>query len=562
MADNSILMIGGLAVVGIIAYKLMSKPSAETGTLTVQTAGLSQNTTITEEVPAGTYTITFGNVTGYITPDPQDAVVTANQTTTISGTYVVGGKINITVTGLPSGTAAAVTTSKGAFTYTANAPYSLNVSPGTYTITYGDVSGYITPSPDTAVVAAGDTINISQAYEAEPPSPGRLELYSTGLPSGTKPAVTLSQGGFTYTATIPLALNLDPGTYNLRYGDITGYVTPTADTVTITSLHTTTKTVNYAPAPINKGTLNVDVTGIPGGTTAPNSTVTGTGYNQSGKPPLSLSLNPGTYTITYGSLTGYTTPTADTAVVVSNQTTNVTGDYAIIPPSQGTLDISVSGLPTGTTANVTVTQGTNTYIAAAPYAIDLDPGTYNITYEDLTGYITPSPDTAVITANQTTTKTGTYTVEPPPTGNLVQNPNFDNNYTSWSRLTGNGRTYSIIDSGTSEGNYAHMIIPAGLSGNISQSITLVGSHNIDFSAYYVSPEKSPYMTLVCFNAGGTQIQTTSVYVYNTPADTFLLGEIQITTPENTAYVQINLGITNNTSSPVTASFDHIILTAT
>ena len=55
-----------------------------------------------QSMPAGTYTVTFGDVEGYITPGPQTAVVTEGATTVITGSYVAGPLAASVATAVPS----------------------------------------------------------------------------------------------------------------------------------------------------------------------------------------------------------------------------------------------------------------------------------------------------------------------------------------------------------------------------------------------------------------------------------------------------------------------------
>jgi hypothetical protein len=54
----------------------------------------------------------------------------------------------------------------------------------------------------------------------------------------------------------------------------------------------------------------------------------------------------------------------------------------------------------------------------APVTVNLNPGTYTVSFGDVVGYITPPPQTANIIAGQTTTITGTYGTEGAPTAEV------------------------------------------------------------------------------------------------------------------------------------------------
>jgi hypothetical protein len=88
-------------------------------------------------------------------------------------------------------------------------------------------------------------------------------------------------------------------------------------------------------------------------------------------------------------------------------------DSSSTSPTTGTLQINVSGLPSGTNATVTVTSGSTTQNVTATQTLTLPPGSYTIGATSLnvaTGRVVPNinPATVTITAGQTTTVAVTY----------------------------------------------------------------------------------------------------------------------------------------------------------
>jgi len=51
------------------------------------------------------------------------------------------------------------------------APVERDVTPGVYTVSFGDVEGYETPAPQTVEVAAGETVAVVGVYEPVAPPP-------------------------------------------------------------------------------------------------------------------------------------------------------------------------------------------------------------------------------------------------------------------------------------------------------------------------------------------------------------------------------------------------------
>jgi hypothetical protein len=79
----------------------------------------------------------------------------------------------------------------------------------------------------------------------------------------------------------------------------------------------------------------------------------------------------------------------------------MSGGAAPPPPTQGTLMVDTTPVKGPVYLNG-VLQGT------APVTVNLNPGTYTVSFGDVEGYVTPPPQTVNIVAGQTTTVTGTY----------------------------------------------------------------------------------------------------------------------------------------------------------
>lgn len=163
-------------VVGYLLLKpeIPPPPPVGKGTLSINTApikggiwlnGVYQGIApITLELDPGTYTIAFGDVQGYITPPPYYAVLHAGDIVAVTGTYeplVSTATLNVDTTPVKGGIYIGSV-------YQGVAPMTFEVDPGTYAISFGDVEGYITPTPQQATLGAGDTATILGTYESVP----------------------------------------------------------------------------------------------------------------------------------------------------------------------------------------------------------------------------------------------------------------------------------------------------------------------------------------------------------------------------------------------------------
>ncbi|HEU4681659.1 MAG TPA: hypothetical protein VFS51_07940, partial [Gemmatimonadales bacterium] len=200
------------------------------------------------------------------------------------------------------------------------------------------------------------------------------------------------------------------------------------------------------PSGLTTGNLSITVAGLPSGTSA-SVTVTGpNGYNQpvSGTQTLTQ-LDPGTYTIaasnvTVGATTYAATPQSQTVSVGGSASASVI--YSASSPTLGSLLVNINGLPTGTSAAVTVT-GPNSYnqsVTSTQTLSSLTPGGYTITASDVvapggTTY-SAAPTTQAVTVTAGTTASATVTYSPPSGGTL--NLRIDGMYLTQSTQTYTG----------------------------------------------------------------------------------------------------------------------------
>jgi hypothetical protein len=189
------------------------------------------------------------------------------------------------------------------------------VAPGAYTITYGTVPGYITPDPVTLTLAAGSSIGFTSGYAA---LPGTIQVTSNVATSFViGGSIPYSGSGTSFSQS-----NVPAGVYTINFAPLAGYVTPAPQTQTLALDGTITFTAIYTALPATCTlTVTTNVAGASFAVAGPASySGSGTSFSQAGVPP-------GTYTITYNSVAGYTTPAPDTKTVASGGTLAFTGTY-------------------------------------------------------------------------------------------------------------------------------------------------------------------------------------------------------------------------------------------
>ncbi len=193
-------------------------------------------------------------------------------------------------------------------------------------------------------------------------------------------------------------LELDPGTYTLSFTHVEGYTEPAPQQVTITAGQTTTVTGTFT----QRGELRVITSPAVPATIS----VDGTPMNDWG---LWTDLPVGSHQVCFGPTPDFTPPACQNITLVAGQQTTVTGTFT---PSAGALGASGKGLLRVTTSPALASQILIDGVIADSWGLnwlELDPGTYTLSFTHVEGYTGPAPQQVTITAGQTTTVTGTFT---------------------------------------------------------------------------------------------------------------------------------------------------------
>ena len=182
-----------------------------------------------------------------------------------------GSSLRVTVLGLPSGAAAAVSISgPGGFSQSASATQTfVQLTPGSYTVTASNVTfntATYAPSPATQTIAVGASqANATIMYSQ---TSGNLAISVNGLGTASTAAVTVTGPGYTQAVARTTTLRgLDPGSYvitardTLAAGGTAHTASPGTQTVTITANVTTNASVSYSPPPAD-GSVNLRIAGM------------------------------------------------------------------------------------------------------------------------------------------------------------------------------------------------------------------------------------------------------------------------------------------------------------
>ncbi len=297
------------------------------------------------------------------------------------------------------------------------------LEPGDYTLTWTAMSGWNRPDPavETKTVTAGETTTFSGTFvQQEGSITVNPEPNTISAPWTLTGPESYSHSG-TGDETLP---GLTPGSYTITWEAVTGWdlPSPATETLALADEGTVTFTGTYTEQSASTGTVYVqpqNVTDAPWHLDGPSSySHDGTGYGEL------TDMEAGEYTVTWGAVSGYTTPTTPAQTLTEGGNILFQGAYGaqlgrlIINTNPDAIDAPwhLDG-PDGWTWDDT---GDITF-SDRPY------GDYTVTWGAVSGWNLPDPASETITVDGSVnqTLTGNYSQDWEPDMVLVAAGTFE-----------------------------------------------------------------------------------------------------------------------------------------
>jgi hypothetical protein len=313
----------------------------------------------------------------------------------------LNGKLALTVSGLPSGVQGNVVVRGDGVEKALKASALLELPEGEYTVEAAEVSGpqgevYAPTVQGSPVkVEYGKTAEVRVDYAVRQDTlPATLTVVIQGLPSGAEGRVTVyGPGGVSWNLTSTTTLRgVKAGTYSVFADSVVAggmTYTPKVDpsSLTLSGGGTATVVVQYLPP--DTGYLAVEITGLPSGAEGAVEVRSGASLVATLKASQVLEVVVGSYLVVakdvvFQDMTYRGVVSPSSAEVKKGATALVRVSYAPVYTT-GTLVVTVSGLPSGVSADVVV-EGPNGFRRALTKTTTLDglsPGTYTVTARDV-----------------------------------------------------------------------------------------------------------------------------------------------------------------------------------
>ena len=358
------------------------------------------------ELPPGTYDVT-AYASGYSTETKTSIVVESGLTTPLDFALTpipeigwIEGYVTDAETALPI--EGATVTANGVFVTTgADGSYSIEIAPGTYTIT-AEMSGYYSDTQTGIVVEAGEITTLDFALEL---IVGWIDGYVTDADTGDAIAgATVTADGVSVSTDAEgyYKIEIAPETYTVT-ASMSGYYDGVVLDVSVTAGETVTVDFALEPVPPEVGWIEGTVTDAKTGSAIVGATVTADGVSVStgAEGYYKIEIAPGMYTVT-ASMSGYVDGVVSDVTVTAGVTATV--NFAL-EPLPGAIDGTVTDALTGSPiAGVYITADTYSAITDAYgyYMIaDVQPGDYTVT-ASVDGYFSDSKPAHVESSVTTT----------------------------------------------------------------------------------------------------------------------------------------------------------------
>jgi uncharacterized repeat protein (TIGR03803 family) len=395
----------------------------------------------------------------------------------------------------------------------------LKLNPGTHTVDFNAVIGWIAPTSTNTSVVNGSTTTINATYVQAAnvsitlsPSTGQWRLdggawqSSAAVVGNVAPGnhaieylplnfyqapanetVTLAAGQSlslqrTYTQLSQILISLSPsagqwranggawqasgaslwvlpGTYNIDYSPLDSYDSPTPEAVTFSAPGSVFVTTRYY-TPSN-GSLHVDLNPV-----GAQWRVDGGAWQSSG---TTLTLPRGSHTVDYSAITGYAIQGSETVTIVGGQLLSYSRSYTQLG------QISVVLNPSSALWRV----DGGAWLASGAVSQYLAPGDHMVEYASLAGYISPATESATVTGGQVLTLTRSYIQRPQIT--ITLSPSA----AQWRIDGGNWLASGVTASNLAEGSHTiDYSALAGYSAPPSEVITLTNGQPLTLNRSY------------------------------------------------------------------------------
>ena len=245
--------------------------------------------------------------------------------------------------------------------------------------------------------------NLVVAQIAPAPQTGSLQVTISPAAAIAAGATWQVDGGIPQSSGATVS-NLSVSNHTVSFNSVSGWMTPSNQTVSVSANSTATATGTYV-AIAQTGSLQVTISPASAMTDGAKWQVDGGTFQNGGATVTNLLVT--NHTVSFSAISGWTTPANQTVFVSANTTTTVSGTYVPSGPA-GSLEVTIvpaAALTAG--ARWQVDDGTWQNNGAT--VTNQSVGHHTVSFNTVSGWTTPSNQTVSIKAKAVARTKGTYT---------------------------------------------------------------------------------------------------------------------------------------------------------
>jgi RHS repeat-associated protein len=274
----------------------------------------------------------------------------------------------------------------------------LGLSVGNHTVSFTAVSGYPTPPNQIVSITANVTTTAVGNYQSQT---GSLQVTITPTLAISDGALWQVDGGPLETSGATLS-GLSVGSHTVSFTPINGWTAPANQIVAVSANSTATVVGNYVA---QTGALQVTITPAAAIINGAQWQVDGGAPQSSGATVSGLSV--GSHTVSFTTLTGWTTPASQFVTVSANTTTTAVGNYV---EQTGALQVTITPALAVTDGAIWEVDGGTPHISGATVS-GLSVGSHNVSFTTINGWMTPVSQSISVSPNWTASVVVTYVEE-------------------------------------------------------------------------------------------------------------------------------------------------------
>ena len=280
---------------------------------------------------------------------------------------------------------------------------------GTTAIQFKSISGWNKPSDKSVTVSAGGTSTTSGTYEAQTVQTGSIKVTispSEAVNAGAQWRAELVGIGWTdWYISGKTVSGFRTGTTAIQFKSISGWNKPSDKSVTVSAGGTSTTSGTYEAQTVQTGSIKVTISPSEAVNAGVQWQIDGGTWKNSGATVSNISV--GNHTVSFKSVSGWTTPASQTVYVSANSSPSINVTY-IQPPQYGSVQVNISPSGAVSTGGQWCADGGSWQNSGAVVS-NLSVGNHTIGFKTVNGWNTPDSQSVYVRANSTATVNGTYT---------------------------------------------------------------------------------------------------------------------------------------------------------